>query len=123
DLDLLHRLGRAVTVIDGEKLDLPPVDAALIVDHGEVRGFRLADGAIGRRCAAVGHGLADLDLAVAGAWAIARLRCAWPRGDGEQGDCRDRRYEPRHVFLLPDDLPKLHAHSARGHARESVAPC
>ncbi len=71
--NLLHRLGRAVPVVKAEKPDLAPVDAALLVYHREIGGLRLADSAIGRGRAAVRHGLADLDFAVAGTRGIALL--------------------------------------------------
>jgi len=58
--DLLHRLGRAVAVIERDQVDLAAVDAALLIDHLEEGGFRLADGAVGGSRTAVRHGLANL---------------------------------------------------------------
>src|SRR5258707_932055 len=61
--DLLHRLGRAVAVVQADQIELAAVDAALLVDHVEIGGLGFADGAVSRGRAAMGHGLADLDLA------------------------------------------------------------
>jgi hypothetical protein len=49
---LLDRLRRAVAVVVADEVDLAAVDAALLVDHLEVRGDRLADRAVGRGRAA-----------------------------------------------------------------------
>ena len=71
---LLDRLRRAVGVVIGDEIDLAAVDAALGVDHVEIGFFGLADHAIGRRRAAIGHDVADLDLGVAGAGIVFLLR-------------------------------------------------
>ncbi len=67
---LLDGLRRTVAVVAAEKVDLAAVDAALVVDHGEVGGQRLADGAVARRRAAIGQGVADLDFGVADARSV-----------------------------------------------------
>ncbi len=63
-------LRRAVTVVAANEVDLAAVDAALLVDHGEVGRLRLADDAVGRGRAAVGHRIADLDLGIADAGSV-----------------------------------------------------
>ena len=45
---LLHRLRRAVGVVILDQIDLAAVHAALVVDHLDVGGLRLADRGIGR---------------------------------------------------------------------------
>ena len=60
--DHLHRLGRAVLVVEGDVVDLAPVDPALVVDLLEVGAEGFADGAVGRGGPAVGVGVANLDL-------------------------------------------------------------
>ena len=44
---LLHRLRRAVPVVEADEIDLAAVDAALLVDHPEIGGLGLADQAVG----------------------------------------------------------------------------
>ncbi len=61
---------RAVTLVATDEVDLAAVDAALVIDHGEVGRLRLADNAVGGSRATVGHGVADLDLGVADAGSI-----------------------------------------------------
>ena len=52
-LDQLTRhfdgLRRAVAVIAADEIDLAAVDAALIIDHGEIGSVRFADGAVGSK--------------------------------------------------------------------------
>ena len=67
---LLDGLRRAVAVVAADEVDLAAIDAAVLIDHGEIGGFGLADGAVGRSRAAVRHGVADLDLVVAGAGSV-----------------------------------------------------
>ena len=77
---LLDGLRRAIGVVIGDEVDLAAVDAALVVDHPEIGGLRLADHAVGRRRAAIGHDVADLDFGIGGAGIVFLLR---------QGRCRD----------------------------------
>ena len=63
-------LRRAIAVVAADEVDLAAVDAALLIDHVEVGGLRLADGAVGRSRAAIGHSVAELDLGVAGAGSV-----------------------------------------------------
>ena len=65
--DHLDRLGRRVAVIEADELDLAAVDAALVIDHVPEGYDRLAIDAVGRGRSAIGTGVADLDLTVAGA--------------------------------------------------------
>src|SRR6185437_9197747 len=67
---LLDGFRRGVGVVVGNEIDLAPVDAALFVDQLVVGGLRLADRAVRRGRPAIGHGVADLDLAVGDAGAV-----------------------------------------------------
>ena len=71
---LLDGLRRRIGVVIGDEIDLAAIDAALVVDLLEHRAHRLADHTIGRRRAAIGHDVADLDLGVAGAGVVLLLR-------------------------------------------------
>src|SRR5215831_10071471 len=71
---LLHCLVRAVGVVIADEVDPAAVDAALGVDLVEVGGIAAAEFAKGRGRPAVGHGIADLDFAVARAWIVLLLR-------------------------------------------------
>ena len=84
---LFDGLRRAVAVVAADEVDLAAVDAALLVDHGEVGGLRLADGAVARSRAAVRHGVADLDLGVAGAGSVLARGQSQSAGENEAG-CR-----------------------------------
>ena len=66
----LDRLRRRIAVVIGNEVDLAPVHAALIVDHLEIGGHRYRNGAGVRERAAIGAGVADLDLAVGDAGAV-----------------------------------------------------
>src|SRR6185437_14374385 len=76
---LLDRLGRAVCVVIRDKIQLATIDAALLVDHAEIRGLRLASGRIRRGGTAIRIGVAELDLFVGDA---RRLFRAGDRGGG-----------------------------------------
>src|SRR5262249_14121799 len=71
--DALDGLGRAVAVVQRNELYLSSVDPALVVDHVPEGDDRLAVHAIGRSPAAVGAGVAELDLGVAGAIVVLLL--------------------------------------------------
>ena len=71
---LLDGLRRAVAVVIGNEIDLAAVYPALLVDHVEKGGLRLADHAVGRGRAAIRVRVADLDLGVAGAGVVFLLR-------------------------------------------------
>jgi hypothetical protein len=60
---LLECRWRAISVVVGDEVDCAAVDSTLVVDHPDKRGFRLADGRVGRRRSAVRHDVANLDLA------------------------------------------------------------
>ena len=79
----LDRLGRREAVIVGDEGDLAAVDAALVVDHLEIGDLRLADHAVGRGRTAIGHGLAELDFGVAGAWSVLAGRVCQSAGEKE----------------------------------------
>ena len=70
----LHRLGRREAVVERDELDLASVDAALGVQHLEVRDLHPADHAEGRGRPAIGDALAELDLAVADPRPVALVR-------------------------------------------------
>src|ERR1051326_910611 len=91
----LDRLRRTVAVVVGNEIDLAAVDSAFGIDFREIRGFRLADHAIGRGRSAVRHGVADLDLAVARAGIVFLLG-----GGRSRGQSRERQGDY-------DRLPKL----------------
>ena len=81
----LDRLGRAVAVVVADEGQLAAVDAALIVHHPEIGVDGLADRAVRRRRAAVGVGVADLDLGVGCARVVLLL------GGGRKGErCQHR---------------------------------
>ena len=70
---LLHGFRRTVSIIIGDEVDLPTVDAAVVIDHSEVGAHRLANGTVGRCWPAVRHDVADLDLGVGHAGAVLPL--------------------------------------------------
>jgi hypothetical protein len=83
---LAHKLDgfrRAVAVIAGDEVDPAAVDAALFVDHVEIGDFGLADRAVGRGRTAIGHGVAELDFGVAGAWSVLAGRVCQSAGEKE----------------------------------------
>ena len=98
----LDGLRRAIAVVATDEVDLAAVDAALVVDHGEVGGLRLADGAVGRSRAAIGHGVADLDLGVADAGTVLAGGKSQSACEREAKCC-----QPRHhgLFHCHDVLP------------------
>ena len=73
------RLGRAVTIIERDEIDLAAVDAALLVDHPEIGCLRPPGHTIGRGITAIRHGLADLDLGIGDTWTVFLLRQRRPR--------------------------------------------
>ena len=75
--NLFEGLRRAIAVVAADEVNFTPVNAAVLIDHGEIGGFRLADSAVARRRAAIGVGIAELDLGVADA------RSVWPSGQGQ----------------------------------------
>ena len=83
--DLLHRFRRTVGVVERDVVDLMPGDAALFVHHAEERGLQLAKHAIGRCRAAVGAGVADLDLGRGNAGRVRRSRRAGRQSHGQRG--------------------------------------
>src|SRR6185436_4071781 len=60
--NLLHRLGRAIRVVDADEVDLSAVDSPFAVDLLEEGSLELSDGPVGRCRPAIGHGLPDLDF-------------------------------------------------------------
>src|SRR5258708_3248305 len=83
-------LGRAITVVIGEKVDFGAVDAALGVDLLEIGLFGFADHAVGGGGAAIGHDVADLDLGVGRTGVVFLLgKCAAAR----RSESDDRRRE------------------------------
>jgi hypothetical protein len=99
---LLHRFRRAVTVVEADQIDLAAVHAPLLVDHLEVGSLGAADHAKGRGGAAVGHGLADLDLGIGNARGVFRLRCPeTPGGKCNGGRSRFPQKTTRNHVLPP----------------------
>jgi len=78
---LLDRLRRAIGVVVGKEVDLAAIDAALAVDHLEEGGLALPDRAVRGTRAAVGAGVADLDLGVGSADIVVLFG---PRHAGDQ---------------------------------------
>ena len=62
---------------------MPAIDAALIINHGEVGGIRLAHDTVGRNRAAIGHSVADLDLGVVGAGSVLSAARTHPLASGD----------------------------------------
>src|SRR5260370_17965347 len=60
---LLHRLGRAVAVVERDEVDLAAVDAALIVDHLEIGGLGPPDRPVGGGGTAIRPDVATLGFA------------------------------------------------------------
>ena len=58
---LFDGLGRAVTVVEANQVELAAVDPALLVDQLEIGGLGPGDRAVGRSGSAVREALADLD--------------------------------------------------------------
>jgi hypothetical protein len=73
----LQRLRRTGAIVAADEIDPAPVDAALIVEHAKIGGFRLADRTIWGGCAAVRTGIAKLDLGVADAWPVSAFGPNW----------------------------------------------
>ena len=102
---LLHRLRGRVGVVVADEVDLAAVDAALFVDHPEVGFLGLADGAVSRRRARIGHDVADLDLGIGRAGVVFLLgesgagECGKTDGDGCRGGKRART-EGGHQYRL-----------------------
>jgi hypothetical protein len=78
--DHFHRLGRSEAVVERDELDLAAVDATRFVDAPEISVERPANGGVGGGRAAVGIGIADLDLAIARAFVIPLLGKRRERG-------------------------------------------
>ena len=78
---MLHRLRRAIALVEAHEIELAAIHAALLIDHLEVGGLRAAEHAIGGGGAAVGHGLADLDLRIGHAGRIGGSRGPDPRSE------------------------------------------
>ena len=121
-------LRRAIAVVAGDEVDLAAVDAALLVDHVEVAGLRLADRAVARSRAAVRHGVAELDLGVAGAGSVLARRQSQSAGDDEGGSRQTSEDGAFHChdFLLvvfvtfrstPANVPGFAASTARAEVR------
>src|SRR6185312_11249369 len=79
----LDGLRRAVAVVAADEGDLAAVDAALLVDHGEIGGVHFAEHAVRRCRAAIRHGVADLDLGIAGARPVLAGRKGQSGGEDE----------------------------------------
>ena len=100
--DHFHRLGRAITVVERDELDLAAVDAAGIVDALEIGIDRLGDGGVGRGRSAIGVGVSDLDLGVGGTVIVFLLRERRGR-TGQKGERRRAAHEttPSRVHCRP----------------------
>src|SRR6185312_9609642 len=103
--------GRRVAVIEAQQIDLAAVDAAFIVDHGDIGRFRAADRAIGRGRPAIGHGLADLDLAGADAGRVLVLRQGGRCGERHRGKQQRRCHASLDHCLLPTFVVRDHCRS------------
>ncbi len=66
----LDGLGRRISVVVGDEIDLAAVHPALVVDHLVIGGHRFADRSVGRGGSAVKAGIADLDLGIGDARAV-----------------------------------------------------
>ena len=88
---LLDGARRRVAVVEADQIDLAAVDAALIVDHFHIGLFGFPNGAVCRRRAAVGHGLADFYFFIGGAGVVFVLRAggAGKRQADETGERRE----------------------------------
>ena len=101
--DHLDGLGRAVAVVVADVVDLPAVDAALVVDLLEVGAERLADGAVRRGRTAIGVGVADLDL---GRGDSGRLRGRRAQRHRQPERCQQRDLQAfPHRVLLDASIP------------------
>src|SRR5690242_2422148 len=87
---LLDRLGRRIAIVERDQVDLAPIDAAALVDHLEVPDLALAERAEGGYRAAIGHGLADLDLGRRDAAHFGAAGCKRPCRQGQS--CDDHKF-------------------------------
>ena len=93
-------LGRAVTVVNRDHVDLAAIDAALLVDHFEVGRFDSTDGAVGRRGARIRHRVTNLDFCIGSTGVVFFLRKrARRQGTYDQG-ARNTQQQSLHVCLL-----------------------
>src|SRR5206468_966205 len=99
---LLDRLRRTERVVIADEVDLAAIDAALDIVLVEIGRLRLADRAIGRRRAAIGHYVADLDFGVARTGIVFLLRAGRTRdhcGDRERRQGSKVSHTGPHRFL------------------------
>ena len=85
---LLDRLRRRVGIVERDEVDLPSVDAALLIDHLEIGGVHDALCAVGRYGSGIGYRLSDRDLGIACPGVVALLR---PRVVRRPQPARERR--------------------------------
>src|SRR5262249_41884559 len=94
-------------------VDLAPADSTLVVDLLEVGADHLADGAVGRGGAAVGGGVAELDL---GGGHAGRLGAGRRRQrQAERQRERESQELPVHECLLVPGLSTMGRREGRGH--------
>ena len=70
------------TVVAGDELDLPPVDAAAIIDHVEIGGLGPADRRKRGQRPGIRHDIADADFSIRRAGILGLLGC--DRGGREE---------------------------------------
>ena len=96
--DLLDGFRRRIGVVIGEQIDLPPVHAALVVDHLAPGDDRFRHRRIGGGGTAIGAGIADLDLGVGDARAVFLLRASGDRGERQHGRRGGKDRTASHLF-------------------------
>jgi hypothetical protein len=90
---------RIGTVVAGDEFDLAPVDAAALVDHVEISGFRPADRSEGGQRAGVGHDVADADFGVGHAGGRSLHGCGGQHCDDKtQRSCGFSYYVHQHAL-------------------------
>src|SRR6185437_346185 len=101
---LLHRLRRRIAVVEGDQIDLAPVDAAALVDHPEIADLALAERAESGHRATIGHGLADPDFGGRDAAHFGGAEAERPRRQHSEPDrgnsCDNPHLTPPRLFLL-----------------------
>ena len=107
---IFDRLRRRIAVVAADEGDLAAVDAALgVVQPLEIGGLDLAERAIGRGRAAIGDGLADLDLGIAGTGTILLFGQCRGHDQRRHGYAQQRNTVNEHLassllFFLPESV-------------------
>src|SRR6516225_235645 len=97
---LLQRLGRHVSIVEADQVDLAPVNAAFGINLGEIGLLRMPNLAVHGERPAVRHGLADLYLSITDAGIIILFCGGCLRNEGKSNqECDEPEPMLPHVDL------------------------